>query len=163
MANEKEVIQRQKYKDDEYFHITDEYEQVRKFIGMYISYRGTKAAIHLFKEIFNNALDECVNKDSPANKINIYYDANIGMIDIIDNGRGIKFEKLKEFCTQKHTTTKLDRKFNVESAGENGVGLKVTAALSTYFKATSYRGGKAKYLEVIDGKNISTKKLVLLK
>ena len=58
-------------KDDEYVYYENEYEQVRKFIGMYISYRGSKAALHLFKEIFNNALDECVNENSPADHIDI--------------------------------------------------------------------------------------------
>ena len=150
-----EITAVKKFKDDNYVHIEDEFEQVRKFIGMYISYRGTKAAIHLFKEIFNNALDECINSESPANAIDILYDESDGMITISDNGRGIRLDKLYEFCTKKHTTTKMDRENGVESAGENGVGLKVTAALSAYFKATSFRYGECKSIEVINGKEIS--------
>ena len=142
-------------KDDEYVYYENEYEQVRKFIGMYISYRGSKAALHLFKEIFNNALDECVNENSPANHIDIYFDEETLRIIVEDNGRGIPFEKLREVCTKKHTTTKEGRKFNVESAGENGVGLKVTAALSDFYQVTSYRGNEYKTLTVMNGKDIT--------
>lgn len=150
-------------KDDEYVYYENEYEQVRKFIGMYISYRGTKAALHLFKEIFNNALDECVNENSPADHIEIYFDEETMRIIIEDNGRGIPFEKLYEVCTKKHTTTKEGRKFNVESAGENGVGLKVTAALSDYYQVTSYRGNEYMTLTVLNGKDIKQSKVMKLK
>ena len=61
------------FHDDEYVQLQDEFEQIRTCIGMYISYRGTKAALHLFKEIFNNSLDECVNQNSPANQIEVFY------------------------------------------------------------------------------------------
>ena len=145
-------------KDDEYVYYENEYEQVRKFIGMYISYRGSKAALHLFKEIFNNALDECVNENSPADHIDIYFDEETLRIIVEDNGRGIPFEKLREVCTKKHTTTKEGRKFNVESAGENGVGLKVTAALSDFYQVTSYRGKEYKTLTVMNGKDITESK-----
>lgn len=145
-------------KDDEYVYYENEYEQVRKFIGMYISYRGSKAALHLFKEIFNNALDECVNENSPANHIDIYFDEETLRIIVEDNGRGIPFEKLREVCTKKHTTTKEGRKFNVESAGENGVGLKVTAALSDFYQVTSYRGNEYKTLTVMNGRDITESK-----
>ena len=150
----KSEVKQNVIKDDEYVYYKDEYDQVRKFIGMYISYRGTKAALHLFKEIFNNALDECVSKNSPADQIDIYFDESTLRIIIEDNGRGIPFEKLREVCTKKHTTTKEGRKFNVESAGENGVGLKVTAALSDYYQVTSYRGKEYKTLTVKKGKDI---------
>ena len=145
-------------KDDEYVYYENEYEQVRKFIGMYISYRGSKAALHLFKEIFNNALDECVNENSPADHIDIYFDEETLRIIVEDNGRGIPFEKLREVCTKKHTTTKEGRKFNVESAGENGVGLKVTAALSDFYQVTSYREKEYKTLTVMNGKDITESK-----
>ena len=140
--------------DDEYVHVENEYEQVQKFIGMYISYRGTKAAVHLMKEIFNNALDEAVNEHSPCDKIDVFYDEESGIITVSDNGRGIPHDILLMVCTKKHTTTKEGRKFNVESAGENGVGLKVTCALSDYCKVTSYRGDYAKSITVTDGRNI---------
>lgn len=139
------------FHDDEYVQLSDEFEQIRTCIGMYISYRGTKAAIHLFKEIFNNALDECVNPNSPADIVKVYFDEALGEIMISDNGRGIPFEVMKATITEKHTSTKFGRKFNVDSAGENGVGLKVTAALSDYFEATSFRCKESKTIIFRDG------------
>lgn len=149
---EKLKVNTTKFHDDEYVQLSDEFEQIRTCIGMYISYRGTKAAIHLFKEIFNNALDECVNTNSPADTVKVYFDEALGEIMILDNGRGIPFEVMKATITEKHTSTKFGRKFNVDSAGENGVGLKVTAALSDYFEATSYRGKESKTIIFRDGK-----------
>ena len=140
------------FHDDEYIQLQDEFEQIRTCIGMYISYRGTKAALHLFKEIFNNSLDECVNQNSPANQIEVFYKEDINEIIISDNGRGIPLEILKDAVTKKHTSTKFGRKFNVDSAGENGVGLKVTAALSDVFEITTFREDKSKTIKFTDGK-----------
>ena len=39
-----------KYKDDQFVTITNEFEQIQKCVGMYISSGGTTGAIHLFKE-----------------------------------------------------------------------------------------------------------------
>ncbi len=152
MNEKNEEIVVQEFKDDEYVQLQNEFDQIRTCIGMYISYRGTPAALHLFKEIFNNALDECVNENSPANKIDVYYEEGTRVIMVTDNGRGIPFDKLKDVVTKKHTSTKFGRKFNVDSAGENGVGLKVTAALSDYFSITSYRGLESKCIEFDHGK-----------
>ena len=79
---EKLNVANTKFHDDEYVQLSDEFEQIRTCIGMYISYRGTKAAIHLFKEIFNNALDECVNPNSPADIVKVYFDEALGEIMI---------------------------------------------------------------------------------
>lgn len=56
------------FHDDEYVQLQDEFEQIRTCIGMYISYRGTKAALHLFKEIFNNSLDDVLTKILPQTR-----------------------------------------------------------------------------------------------
>ena len=44
--------------DDTYVYLADEFSQIQQCVGMYISRGGTDGALHLFKEIFNNALDE---------------------------------------------------------------------------------------------------------
>lgn len=142
------------FKDDETIYTDDEYEQIRNSIGMYISYHGVKAARHLFKEIFNNALDECVNPESPADKVEVYFNETTKEIVISDNGRGLKFDDMYGFITKKHFSTKIGRTLKVDTAGENGVGLKITAALSDKFIATSYRGMESKTVQVIDGKAV---------
>ena len=141
-----------KYKDDQFVTITNEFEQIQKCVGMYISSGGTTGAIHLFKEMFNNALDECVNENSPANRIDVIFDTKTQQITVSDNGRGIPFDKMVEVCTKKHSSTKIGElhKFNKKSAGCNGVGLTVTVAFSSYFSMRCNRGKETKFIEFIN-------------
>lgn len=138
-----------KYKDDTFVTITNEFEQIQKCVGMYISSGGTTGAIHLFKEMFNNALDECVNENSPANIIDVIFDTKTQQLTVSDNGRGIPFDKMVEVCTKKHSSTKIGElhKFNKKSAGCNGVGLTVTVAFSDYFSMRCNRGKETKFIE----------------
>jgi DNA gyrase/topoisomerase IV subunit B len=129
------------FKDDTYQEITNEFKQIQECIGMYISSKGHDGAFHLFKEIFNNALDECANKNSPANKISIQLFEEDGLIFVADNGRGMPFDEMVASCSKKHTSTKFgnNRDANKFSAGMHGVGLVVTTALSDIMSVTSYR------------------------
>ena len=131
------------FKDDVYESIKNEFEQIQRCTGMYIGAKGRAGMLHLFKEIFNNSLDECINEGSPANKIIIIHDPVLNMLTAIDNGRGIPFEKLVEVTTTKHSGTKIGRKFNKRSTGCNGVGMTVTNAYSEKFIITSYRTGES--------------------
>ena len=129
------------FKDDTYQEITNEFKQIQECIGMYISSKGHDGAFHLFKEIFNNALDECANELSPANKISIQLFEEDGLITVSDNGRGMPFDEMVTSCSKKHTSTKFgnNRGSNKYAAGMHGVGLVVTTALSDIMSATSYR------------------------
>lgn len=142
------------FKDDKVFYSDDEYEQIRAHTGMYISYRGMRAKRHLFKEIFNNSLDECVSPQSPANKVEVYFNEANQEIIISDNGRGLPLDTMFYFITKKHYSTKDRNETKVDTAGENGVGLKITAALSDKFIATSYRGNESRTIRVVDGKPV---------
>ena len=148
MATKKPSIE-MAYKDDVYQAITNQFQQIQECIGMYISAKGKEGAFHLFKEIFNNALDECVNANSPADTITIEFFADLGQFVVRDNGRGIPFEEMVKSCTEKHTSTKFNanRSFNKYSAGCNGVGLVVTTALSNYMEikcVREYSDGESK-------------------
>lgn len=155
MAKEKPkqpAVELPKYKDDEFVRIKDEFKEIQECIGMYISYEETEGAIHLFKEIFNNATDECINENSPGNKIDVLFDENTGEIIVSDNGRGFQFDKMVMACTEKHTSTKFkaNRAANKHSSGQNGVGLTITTALSDYLIMTAYRGFESKTIEFRD-------------
>ena len=145
------------YSDDVYETIKDEFKQVQSCVGMYIGSKGEKGAIHLFKELFNNALDECGNEGSPANHIDVLIDEKINLLACEDNGRGIPFDKLIEVTTEKHSGTKFGRKYNKRSTGCNGVGMVVTNALASHFSVTSYRTKDSSGDEKWDGyeKNIT--------
>ena len=88
---------------------------------MYISYIGHKGALHLCKELINNAIDECINENSPGNAIDIFVDETENKITVTDNGRGIPFDKMEVICTTLQSGSKFTREGSgSSSAGENG-------------------------------------------
>ncbi len=147
--------------DDTYVYLADEFSQIQQCVGMYISRGGTDGALHLFKEIFNNALDECLNPKSNSRKIYVTYDFEADEFCVTDEGRGIPFDILMDVCTKKHFSTKFTNPNgenvaagivrNKGTAGLNGVGLKVTMALSDHMVVTSMRGREYKSIEYING------------
>ena len=149
-----------KYEDDKFVTVDNEFEQIALCRGMYISAGGTAGAVHLFKECFNNALDECNaykengEKKSPANHIIVTFNESTQEIMIQDNGRGIPFEVLDDVLTKKHTSSKIGElhKKNKESAGCNGVGLKVVIAFSEFFSIRCDRGNETKIVSFTNWK-----------
>lgn len=139
------------YEDDDFVVVKDEFEQLRKFIGVYIGQGGQTGAMHLLNEILTNSIDEAINKKSPCDTIWVYFDEALCQFIIEDNGRGISFDRMIQINTQKHSSTKIDRKDGNPTGGQNGVGIKATVALSDYYSMTSYRGYEEKTLEFFDG------------
>lgn len=138
--------------DDEYTTVRDDIEKVQTKPTMYISYTGPRAAIHLWKEMVNNVLDEYKNEKNVGDGIvKMLLDESENTIYIGDTGRGIKFEELENACTILHSGTKMKREHG-DTAGENGVGLTATNALSELFEITSYREGKMRMLQFKEGK-----------
>lgn len=145
-------------KDDAFFHIEDELQAIRLSLGMYISKDQTDGAVHLFKEIFANAIDECNNNNSHWDKnkkeITIIYNESERKIVVIDNGRGIPADILTSVVMKKHASTKtigLSESRNKKVTGLNGVGMTVCAALTDYMYITTYRGNLQKTIELFDG------------
>lgn len=140
--------------DDIYESLVDEFEQVRRCIGMYISYLNTDAALHLFREILQNAIDEFMNRKIAFEDSRIWVDIDekTQTFTIRDGGRGIPFSKLKEVCMKKHVSTKYERTDSMKRfSGRNGVGMKVTVALTDLFQITSYRNTVSQIIEFNDG------------
>lgn len=140
-------------KDDEYVVIENEFDQIRKALGMYIASEETDAAMHLLKEITNNAIDELANPQSDGNEVIIKFDEEMGQFLVQDNGRGIPFDRMVSSCTQKHSSTKIvrDQPWVKGLAGRNGVGMVVVTALSDYMSIVSHRDNHEQKLEFIDG------------
>ena len=138
--------------DDEFTVITDDIEKVQQKPTMYISYSGPEGVWHLSKEMTNNIIDEHKNPNTTSDgTASIYYDGAENMIYFQDHGRGIPFDQLKNMCTILQSGSKMDRSYG-DTAGENGVGLTATNALSEVFEITSTRNGKAKFLQFRQGK-----------
>lgn len=138
--------------DDKFVNVTNDIEKVQTKPTMYISYIGDRAFLHLTKEIINNVIDENENENSIADgTCDIFYDQSENMVYVSDTGRGINFSELYNACTILHSGTKMRREHG-KTAGENGVGLTATNALSEIFEITSYRDGKMKMLQFKNGK-----------
>jgi len=128
--------------DDKINHIESDIEKIQVKPNMYISYSGERGALHLFKEIVNNSIDEMINPYSPCDKAIITLDITNNEITVRDNGRGIPFEDMDKACTKLQSGSKFVRATSLGSAGENGCGLTVTNALSDYFILSTRRDGK---------------------
>lgn len=138
-----------KYEYDEVIYLENEFAQIQQCKSMYCSYEREKGAFHLVKEEANNHLDELTSDAlfTRGGVIDIYADLAEQSITQSDNGRGIPINKLVEVFTKKHSSTKIGRKKNPYSAGQNGVGLKLVVALSDYLSVTTYNGHYSKTLE----------------
>lgn len=124
---------------------------VRKRPGMYIGSIGNKGLINLIREILQNGLDE-LNKDkSPCTVVSISFDERTQTTIVEDNGRGIPFNNIERIFSKQHTSSNYEKKPYEYSSGLNGVGAKVTNALSHKFIVESYVLGDARRFEFTEG------------
>ena len=98
-----------KYQDDEIEYIESDIEKIARKPLMYISYSGSKGALHLAKEVINNAIDEAISKKSPGKRVEIFFDEKENKITVSDDGRGIPFDKVELVCTKIQAGSKFDR------------------------------------------------------
>lgn len=113
-------------KDDQFIALRDELQSIRYSIGMYIGDGGNKGAMHLFKEVFNNSLDEMNNEQNSHKKVKriyVNFSEKSQKFTVMDEGRGIPMDILKEAVMTKHVTTKnltLSESRNKKQTGLNG-------------------------------------------
>lgn len=140
--------------DDNYTVIENDIEKVQQKPTMYISYTGPEGVGHLAREIVNNIIDEHLNPNSISDgKASIYHDYEENMTYFKDHGRGIAFDQLENMCTILQAGSKMNRDYG-QTAGENGVGMTATNALSETFEITSTRNGRSKFLQFKEGKKV---------
>ena len=151
-----------RFVDDKYTHLEEDVDKIRQKYRMYISFSGPLAAKAIVLEILYNALDECRNPRSPANKIDIIYDESKDMITVEDNGRGIPTDVLNTVLTKLNSGSNIDSGSKVDletnTLGRNGVGTLAMTALGEFTEVTTYRGGtedKYKIMTFNEGKLVS--------
>lgn len=137
--------------------IEDFVDGVRKRPGMYIGPIGSAGFLNMIREVLQNSIDQLVSKESPCNIVYIKYDMRYGGVVVIsDNGLGIPFDDMIRVFTKAHTSKNFIKKKGDYSAGLNGIGAKVTNALSELFEVVSYSyKGKAKRIKFSKGKVVS--------
>ena len=123
-------------------------EHMRLRPGMYIGKLGDGTAPDdgiyvLVKEIVDNSIDEYTIGFGKSIDIEI----NDGGVRVRDHGRGIPLGKIIDCVSKINTGAKYNSNVFQKSVGLNGVGSKAVNALSSYFRVSTFRGGKKKVAE----------------
>ena len=134
-------------------------EHIRLRPGMYIGSLGdgtneNDGIYILLKEGIDNAVDEFSQGFGDRIDIQIAED---GRVKIRDFGRGIPLGKLEQCVSDVNTGAKYNNSVFKQAIGMNGVGIKATNALSSYFRAASVRDGKMAVVEYERGVKKSSK------
>jgi DNA gyrase subunit B len=132
-------------------------EPVRKRPGMYIGSTSAAGLHHLIWEVVDNCIDEAMGGFANYITVSLLPD---GLVEVVDNGRGIPVEKhkatgvsaLETVLTKLHAGGKFGDGGYKVSGGLHGVGVSVVNALSEYMKAEVHRDGKAWVQEYRMGK-----------
>lgn len=132
-------------------------EHIRLRPGMYIGSLGDGSNENdgiyiLLKEGIDNAVDEF--SQGFGNRIDI--EIKDGRVKIRDYGRGIPLGKLEDCVSNVNTGAKYNNSVFKQAIGMNGVGIKATNALSSYFRAASVRDGKMAVVEYERGEKKSS-------
>lgn len=152
-----------KIKDDHYEVIINDIEKIQMKPSQYIGALGRAAALHLSKEIINNAIDEVISPNAVGKEINIYLNEKENTLSVTDNSRGIPFDMIDSVCTIIASSTKFTRENSADSAGENGTGQKAVNALSEFFEITVTREGEKGRIRFEQGKVVKPLKVVKIK
>jgi topoisomerase-4 subunit B len=127
-------------------------EHIRLRPGMYIGKLGDGSAQDdgiyvLVKEVVDNSIDEHMMGYGRTIDVRI----TDHRVVVRDYGRGIPLGKVVDCVSKINTGGKYDTGAFQKSVGLNGVGTKAVNALSSYFKAQSFREGQTKVAEFRKG------------
>lgn len=138
--------------------VLENLEAVRRRPGMYIGDTGERGLLQLFKEVFDNSVDEAMNGFASSIHVKLYDDERT--IEVRDNGRGIPVDihkdrgisALEVIMTTLHAGGKFDDDaYQGGAGGLHGVGVSCVNALSEYLEAVVQRKGEGvfyqKYIE----------------
>ena len=147
------------YDEDSIQHL-EGLEHIRLRPGMYIGSLGDGSNENdgiyiLLKEGIDNSIDEF--SQGFGKRIDI--EINNGRVKIRDYGRGIPLGKLDDCVSNVNTGAKYNSNVFKQAIGMNGVGIKATNALSSYFRAASIRDGKMAVVEYKKGEKAAQPKL----
>ena len=153
--------------DVKMFYVEDDIEKIQTKTNLYLQSYGSEGAFHLAREVIQNSIDECVDKDSPGKNILIKYNKLTDELTVEDDGRGFPEidYPMDIFCTKIQSGSKFFRTQSGGTSGEFGLGLTAVNALSTSFFLESCRE-KEKYRHTIvfeNGKKVDDKKVTLKK
>lgn len=142
--------------------LKDYVTQIRTTYGMYIGYNNEIGCMHLIKEVFGNSIDELNRAKrglSPCTEIIVEFIEGPCITKIIDNGRGLPFERALDIMTNLHTSSNYEKEKGDYTTGRHGVGIKAVNALSEFLILESHILGESRRLEFKEGKP-TTKEMI---
>ena len=136
-------------------------EHVRRRPGMYIGKLGDGTHADdgiyvLLKEVLDNCIDEYRMGEGRSVEVKV----KDGHVEVRDHGRGIPLGKMIDAVSVMNTGGKYDSKAFKKSVGLNGVGTKAVNALSSSFIVQSFREGKTRRAEFVEGKLVTDSGIV---
>lgn len=154
-------------KDVKMYYVDSDIEKIQTKTNLFLQSYGKEGAFHLVREVIQNSIDECIDKDSPGKNILVDYDIKTDTIKVEDDGRGFPESDypLDIFCTKLQSGSKFFRDQSGATSGEFGLGLTATCALADKFSIESFRDveGYRHLIEFEDGKKYNDKKVKLKK
>lgn len=162
MANDKkeksqlseEMIEKIKNYGSEIITLDDFIAMVRQTPDVYIGPIGNVGYITLFREIFQNAVDERLRAQwnaSPATGLIVSFDQRDYSFIVEDDGRGIPHGEIERIVMSDHSSSNYKKQPYQYTSGKNGMGLGIVNALSSYLKVTSAVLGEIHEMEFIEG------------
>lgn len=106
-------------KDVKMYYVESDIEKIQTKTNLYLTSYGSDGAFHLAREVIQNSIDECIDKDSPGKNIYIAYDIATDTLTTEDDGRGFpeKDYPMDIFCTKIQSGSKF---FRTQSGGTSG-------------------------------------------
>lgn len=114
-------------------------EAIQHLAGMYISGKGNLGYITIFREIFQNAIDQIIDPSSPGTSVSVSFNQQTMEVTVLDNGKGLPFNDMIRIFTKNHTSQNYTKGEGRYLTATNGSGSKTTNAFSKVFIAESYR------------------------
>lgn len=124
---------------------------IRQNPGQYIGYLKNKGFKNMYREIYQNAIDELMREKSPCTIVKVFFDERDNSVMVEDNGTGIPYNNMIRVFTSANTSTNYVKHKGEYSSGLHGVGSKVVNALSSIFTVDSYVLGEGRHIEFYKG------------
>lgn len=140
---------------------------VRKRPGMYVGStqsidgHNSRALIQIAQEVLSNAVDEAYAGFGKHISMTINKD---GSMTVCDEGRGMprgeNYDDVIRAMTVLHSSGKFDANSYASSIGQNGLGNKLTNALSVFIKIEAVTTSKEHYMIKFQQENVVEKKML---
>lgn len=101
--------------------LKDHVTAVRQMPSMYISGVSSNGYLSMIREVFQNAIDQIIMEESPANWASFFYDENKLLFRSIDNGLSLPFNDMIRIITTPNTSKNYVKKKGEYSSGRHGL------------------------------------------